>query len=107
MARFIIHMSGQVDTGPEEGSDFKLLPIAPKRLAEVIPAVLRKLLEVAGEVGVTVGAFSVTIQQAPDAPGAGVDPSPDPASGTAPHKPAARVAASRPRPDRDPDRRPS
>jgi|SRR5215207_2762378 len=110
MTRFILNMSGQVDTGPEEDSDFKLLPIAPKRLAKVIPAVLRKLLEVDGAGGVTVGAFSVTLQQAPDRPGAGVDPNPAAAPRTSPPQPAQglprRPSFPVPR-DRDPDWRPS
>jgi hypothetical protein len=54
-----------VDTGPDPAGDFKLLPIAPKRLRGALTELLAKLLEVAGETGVRVGAVSVTCQQEP------------------------------------------
>lgn len=95
-----------VDTGPGEDSALKLLPIAPKRLIEVFGAVVRKLLDVAGEVEVRVGAVSVTCQQDP----AGVSgPSPEsPAAGTTPPAPARDHPRQRRRTGaRDPDRQPT
>lgn len=85
MTVFRYRATWTVDTGPGEDSALRLLPIAPKRLIEVIGAVVRKLLDVAGEVEVRVGAVSVSCQQEP----AGAsDPPPDgPAAGSGTQEP--------------------